>query len=186
MYIKKNKLRASIEKVILKTLAVSGMLTLALLAPNALILLRQLDKGKVRKQNPKYLIAEAVKRLSRKKLIDVDCKTGKVVLNKRGQRLLILLGEGKIKLRKQKNWDGKWRMAIFDIPEKRRRSRQQLRFLLSNIGFLRLQDSVWIYPYEAEEIITLLKIDNFLQKEVLYLVVEKVENDEKIRQHFSL
>ncbi|MDO8492447.1 MAG: CRISPR-associated endonuclease Cas2 [bacterium] len=186
METKKIESRIDIEKVILRTLAVSGMLTLALLAPNALMLLRQLDKGKVRKKNPKYLIAEAVNRLSRKKLIEVENKTGKVTLSSKGQKLLVLLGEGRVRIRKQKNWDGKWRMVIFDIPEKRRGSRRQLRFLLSNIGFLRLQDSVWIYPYEAEEIITLLKIDNFLQKEVLYLVIEKIENNEKIRQHFNI
>ncbi|MDO8492626.1 MAG: CRISPR-associated endonuclease Cas2 [bacterium] len=180
------KSRLNIERIILRTLAVSGMLAIVLLAPNALMLLKQLDKGKKRKKNPKYLITSAVKRLSEKKLINVDDKNGKVSLSPKGQHLLALLGDGNLKHKKQKTWDQKWRMVIFDIPEKRKRSREQLRLLLNQIGFLRLQDSVWVYPYETSEMITLLKIDNFLRQEVLYLVVEQIENDQIIRGYFNL
>ena len=41
-------------------------------------------------------------------------------------------------------WDGKWRVLIFDINE-RRRLRTQLRRLLDGVGFVRLQDRL-AYP----------------------------------------
>jgi len=43
----------------------------------------------------------------------------------------------------KQDWDGKWRLVIFDIPEKRRVVRNVLRRQLINWGFQRLQHSVW-------------------------------------------
>lgn len=40
-------------------------------------------------------------------------------------------------------WDGKWRLVIFDIPEKRRPARDLLRQKLKEWGFTHLQKSVW-------------------------------------------
>ncbi len=41
-------------------------------------------------------------------------------------------------------WDGKWRVAVFDIPEQNRRIRQALRMGLRMLEFKPLQKSVWI------------------------------------------
>lgn len=40
-------------------------------------------------------------------------------------------------------WDGKWRLVIWDIPEKRRVARDLLRYKLKQLGFERFQKSVW-------------------------------------------
>ncbi len=45
-------------------------------------------------------------------------------------------------------WDGFWRIVIFDVPEKRRRSRDVLRKQLRLLGFGRLQNSTYISPYD--------------------------------------
>lgn len=41
-------------------------------------------------------------------------------------------------------WDGKWRVVIFDVPEKRRSARDLLRHNLKNWGFTPWQQSVWV------------------------------------------
>lgn len=41
-------------------------------------------------------------------------------------------------------WDGKWRIVIFDIPEERRIIRNLFRRNLKKWGFKQLQKSVWI------------------------------------------
>src|SRR3989344_7614969 len=41
-------------------------------------------------------------------------------------------------------WDGKWRVVIFDIPEKRRAARDLLRHNLKSWGFTPWQQSVWV------------------------------------------
>lgn len=40
-------------------------------------------------------------------------------------------------------WDEKWRLVIWDIPEKKKKVRDTLRFKLKYLGFTKLQDSVW-------------------------------------------
>lgn len=40
-------------------------------------------------------------------------------------------------------WDKRWRLAIWDIPEKRRIARDLLRFKLKQLGFNQWQKSVW-------------------------------------------
>lgn len=83
-------------------------------------------------------------------------------------------------------WDKKWRIVIFDIPEKRRRTRDEVRRLLTSVGFYRLQNSVWVYPYDFEDIIGLLKTDLGIGKDVLYIIADEIENDKYLRQHFHL
>ncbi|MEK7617196.1 MAG: hypothetical protein AAB414_04010 [Patescibacteria group bacterium] len=40
-------------------------------------------------------------------------------------------------------WDGKWRLVIWDVPEKRRAARDLLRYKLKQLGFKQWQQSVW-------------------------------------------
>lgn len=42
-----------------------------------------------------------------------------------------------------KNWDGKWRIVVWDVPEKRRQARDLLRYKLKQLGFTQWQKSVW-------------------------------------------
>lgn len=45
-------------------------------------------------------------------------------------------------------WDGKWRVVIFDIPEKQRNLRDDLRLELKKLGFGCWQRSVWVTPFD--------------------------------------
>lgn len=53
----------------------------------------------------------------------------------------------------KRTWDGKMYLVTYDIPEKQRRSRDLLREYLKRLGCGRLQDSVWITPYDPTEIL---------------------------------
>lgn len=57
----------------------------------------------------------------------------------------------KLEMAKRKRWDGKWRIVIFDVPEKLRGKRDLLRKELTEFGFMQLQKSVWAYPYPLPE-----------------------------------
>ena len=91
-----------------------------------------------------------------------------------------------LKLQRRRRWDKRWRVIAFDIPERRRNIRDRLRIVMRDAGFYRLQDSVWLYPYDCEDFITLLKADLKIGAAVLYMVVEQIENDGKLKEHFSL
>lgn len=49
--------------------------------------------------------------------------------------------------RDYKNWDGKWRIVVYTIPEKLREDRNNLREKLKDFGFGNLGNSIWISPY---------------------------------------
>lgn len=48
-----------------------------------------------------------------------------------------------------KGWDKKWRIAVFDIPEKEKKTRELLRRKLVSLGFGELQKSVYISPLDV-------------------------------------
>jgi len=65
-------------------------------------------------------------------------------------RLLALGGRDPV-AQWNRNWDGIWRMVIFDIPVLRSVERDNLRKSLKNRGFGCLQQSVWITPDPVTE-----------------------------------
>jgi DNA-binding transcriptional regulator PaaX len=77
-------------------------------------------------------------------------------------------------------------MLVFDIPEGRRYIRQKVRNTLRSIGFYRLQDSVWVFPYDCSEFVTLLKADFKVGKDLLYLIADSIEDDIKVKDYFNL
>lgn len=77
-------------------------------------------------------------------------------------------------------------MLIFDIPEQKKGLREKIRTTLQRVGFVRLQDSVWIYPYDCEDLITLLKADFKVGKDMLYMIVDTLEYDSPLRSQFGL
>jgi len=57
----------------------------------------------------------------------------------------------------QRNWDGTWRLLLFDVPSAQRVKREALRGKLIELGFSMLQKSVWVHPYECAKEVALLK-----------------------------
>lgn len=56
-----------------------------------------------------------------------------------------------------REWDGKWRMVLFDIPESKNSLRQKLRKILKENQFGCLQRSVWISPRSMDSINDLVR-----------------------------
>ncbi len=52
-----------------------------------------------------------------------------------------------------RDWDGLWRMAVFDVPEKENAKRAQLRRMLRDRRWGCLQRSVWVSPDPIDEAI---------------------------------
>lgn len=90
------------------------------------------------------------------------------------------------KLLKTALWDHKWRMAIFDIPEIYAPLRRKIRDILKRAGFIKLQQSVWVFPHECKELIRLIKEESGLSRYVLYGVLDHIEGEERLRKLFRL
>lgn len=174
----------SVERAILLSLKGSALLSVALLAPNALQFLpkRGLDRFFPRQA------ATTLSRLAQKNLVRFESRNGKryARLTEEGERRLAFDLDKAARGEAKRAWDGQWRLVVFDIPESRRGVRRRLRDLMRRVGFYRLQDSVWTYPYDCEELLALIKADLRIGKDVLYAVASSIENDRHLRAHFSL
>ena len=71
-----------------------------------------------------------------------------------------------------KEWDGKWRMLMYTIPEEKRRIRDELRKELIWSGFGSIANGCWISPNNLEKEVHLL-IENYdIQAHVDFFVAE--------------
>lgn len=173
----------NIQKMILETVAVAGLLSVALVAPNVLGAMRKMNLPLTPRQDT--AIARARKRLVEKGLLRYE--QNKLRLTEKGSAALARLDLAAYGQKKKKQrWDKRWRLLIFDIPEKRRGTREKIRRTLISIGFMRLQDSVWIYPYDCEDLIMLLKSEFRIGKDMLYAIIEELEYDTPVREYFDL
>lgn len=87
---------------------------------------------------------------------------------------------------KKKEWDGKWFLVFFDVPEIQRNKRNYLRRFLTQIGFFRYQKSVYIYPFECEKEIILIKKIVEGAKYMKYIVAEKIEDESDVKAYFHI
>lgn len=184
---KRRQRKNVLTHLVLSTVGIAGGLAIALVAPNAIGAMSKL--GLVPGRRQKDSINQARDRLIRQGLIKVG--GGYLRVTSRGEVALRLLedrdsrvpGHGR---RQPERWDGRWRVLIFDIPETKRATRDKIRRSLMSVGFIRLQDSVWAYPYDCEDFVALLKADFKIGRDVLYLIVEEMEADQSLRQRFGL
>lgn len=83
-------------------------------------------------------------------------------INKHGRPHLKLTPQGREEIitkvpffkRGSQEWDGHWRIVLFDIPEGKRQRRDLLRRHLKQLGFGQWQKSVWVSPFKVEELLT--------------------------------
>ncbi|OHB15276.1 MAG: hypothetical protein A2431_01635 [Candidatus Zambryskibacteria bacterium RIFOXYC1_FULL_39_10] len=174
--------RKNLQNIILQTVSVAGVISVGLVAPKVLLAMKRA------KMIPGFRQKESIE-VSRKRLINkgmMELKNSELKITSKGRFFLARnTFYKKTKINKEK-WDGKWRVLIFDIPEHLRFVRDQIRATLVSVGFRRLQDSVWIYPYDCEELIILLKADLEIGKDLLYMIVDTLEADEDIIDYFGL
>lgn len=129
--------------------------------------------------------------LAKEKLIEekmLPDGTMKPILTKEGkkQASLLMLFRGVADFKKPKNWDKKWRIVIFDIPEGDRVFRSILRQHLRALSFFKLQQSVFISPYPCEKMISDLINIYSASRYVKVITAIKVDDEKRIKKHFSI
>ncbi len=182
---RKRKKKRDIQNAVLAAVAVTGSVVFAAIAGNAIQLLDYLPNEKY---NLRHQAKSATGRLVAKRYASWVERDGKKYLRiTPAGRKVLAFEQAKVALKNQKKkWDGRWRMVAFDIPERRRAIRSRLRAVMQEIGFVRLQDSVWVYPYDCEDFIALLKAELKIGKDVLYAIADTIEHDKNLRRQFAL
>lgn len=124
-------------------------------------------------------------RMSKRGIVRLSTKNGQkfIEITKRGQLEILL---AKARMVKPMNWDGKWRILIFDIPEETKKLRNHLRALLKRNGFKKLQASVFINPHPLnKEAIEYLKETNLIDY-IRIIRADKIDDDADLRRRFKL
>ncbi len=137
--------------------------------------------------NKRYL-SRTIARLKKQKDIQVTEKNNQIIiqLSKNGKEKVINNAIDELDIQQPKNWDGKWRLVIYDISSKRKSTVNSLRKRLLSFGFLPFQESVFIYPYSCFKEIELLRGFYGLSAEIHYLVVCNLENEDVFKGYFNL
>lgn len=117
----------------------------------------------------KSAVSKAIARLKEKGFVEKDkTDVGSVILKltDEGKTALMLTSD-------EVDWDGKWRIVIFDIPEQKRVIRNLFRRNLKKWGFKPLQKSVWISKKKImDKLISYIK-DLGIEKWVMVFESEK-------------
>lgn len=180
---RKRRKKQNLQRALLLTLATAGLVAWAVMAPNTIRLLKYLPNDPIRYR----LRTAAGKLVAKKYAVWVKRNDSYCLRITETGRKAIAFEQSRLSLSNTKRkWDGRWRIVTFDIPERRRSIRARLREMMKSIGFVRLQESVWVYPYDCEEFIALLKAELKIGRSVLYVIADSIEQDKVLRAHFSL
>lgn len=182
--------KRSLTADVLLMAAAGPIILSSLFLPNTPKMLKPLIKlhknwNKIKHQR----IHEAIRRLNKKRLVELEQKDNELYLKitENGKTLIKNFDYDNIKLPHYKKWDKRWRMVIFDVPEKKNKERRALSLKLKDLGFYPLQESVYIYPYDCQNeidfICSFLSIDRYVN----YCVLETLDKREgKLRIFFDL
>jgi hypothetical protein len=137
--IEKKVRKANIQRIILESIQVAGVLSMLALAPNVLWSMKKLGFKLHKRQSES--IKRARQTLIKRQFIKLTGDSLKITQSGKAYLLkCLLLGEDK-KLNVNKKWDKKWRVVIFDIPERHRGLRDVFRKRLRQLSLYQLQKS---------------------------------------------
>jgi|CryGeyStandDraft_7_1057128.scaffolds.fasta_scaffold101909_1 CRISPR-associated endonuclease Cas2 len=179
----------TIGKTILLLLGAAAVLTLGIIAPNATLMLKLFtQKDKRLRRYKSQSVRNALYRLRKQKLVSIGEEKGMTVvkITEKGKTRVLKYQIENLKIPRPDIWDQKWRLVIFDIPVNRKLAREILREKLKNLGFYKLQKSVWLYPYPCEKEIDFIKEVYEIGDYVQLVVAEKIDDEEKYKKVFNL
>jgi len=160
--------------------------TLPIMVKNIIKILKEVKKLKVEEEK----IKKSLRSLEKREIINlVETDENVYVYLKDKENLQVLKYSIKSLLefkKKNKKWNGKWFLVFFDVPEIQRNKRDYLRRFLQQLGFYQYQKSVYLFPYECEEEVTLIKKIVEGAKYMKYIIAEKIEDEDLAKTFFHL
>ncbi len=135
------------------------------------------------------VLRDSIRRLYQSKLVDVkEDENGalSLMLTDNGEKKILQYDLDNIKIKEPLEWDGAWRMVVFDIPESQKQGRDALAIKLKQLGFYPLQKSVFVHPYECrDEIDFIVELFN-LRPFVRFMRVKEIDVELDLKYRFGL
>lgn len=132
-------------------------------------------------------LKKVASKIYKDRLVEIIEKNRKQYLKitNKGRKQLVEFNIDTVEIKKQK-WDGCFRLVMFDIPEIQQIARRALRDKLKEIGFIKIQKSVWASPYECKNEIDFITTVYGVERFVNYAVVKEIDNAVYLRSVFNL
>jgi len=179
-----------LTQAVLIVIAGGAVLLTALIAPNALQLFRPFIRGQRRRTNEdRDRVQKALRRLSQRRFVAIEWKGDDAILTitQRGQRYIKRLRFEQLSVPKPSRWDEKWRLVIFDIPERFGTARRAFNAKLHELGFFQLQKSAFVSPYECRDELDFVCDFFHIRKFVQYIQTKHLDQMENTaRRHYAL
>ncbi|MBI2356195.1 MAG: hypothetical protein HYV13_03270 [Candidatus Doudnabacteria bacterium] len=176
---------SEILKYVLLGIGLTGLVLVAITAPNLFSALGQFTG---RKGYRKQQIRRAFDYARKSQMIEIK-KTPSgyaVMLTEKGKERMAKFRLGELELAKPKKWDGKWRVVIFDIPERYKLSRLVFAKKLKELGLAQMQKSVWVWPYDLQDEIDLMKEAYEIRPFVRLILAQNIDRQTDLLKFFNL
>ncbi|MDP4000955.1 MAG: hypothetical protein Q8P83_01835 [bacterium] len=175
-----------IKNILLGLGAVGGVIVVSIVAPNLFSILSPRYKTVTKYTNNQ--VKRSLKRLEMNDMVNISEKDSMVKINltKNGERKVIEYNLENLKIKRDKSWDRKWRIVIFDIPEKYKSNRTVFARKLRELGFVNLQKSVWVTPYPCEDEIDFLKEIYEIRPFIRLITADRIDIQHDLLKQFKL
>lgn len=184
------ELRKAILEVIILTLLSGGGHPLRPTLPLMIKTITKLLKGLKKLDVEEEKVRRVLDSLERKEIISLEEKGEEIYVHSLNENNPLVIKYSIKELldfkKKNKKWNGKWFLVFFDVPEIQRNKRNYLRQFLKKLGFYQYQKSVYIFPYECEKEVALIKKIVEGAKYMKYIIAEKIEDETIIKRFFGL
>lgn len=134
-------------------------------------------------------LRKAIKSLYESKLITEKQNpngTITLVLTDKGKQRALTYDLDNMEIKVPRQWDKKWRVVLFDIPEKIKKIRETMRYYLKNLGFYEFQKSVFVHPYDCKDEVDYLIEFYDIRKFVRFIIADSLDNELHLKKHFKL
>lgn len=178
-FIKNHPIAGSAMKAILALAAIGGVVTLAATAPGLMAVFGKEKFRHAREKRERYQqLWKSFYALKKKGHFEYkgEDKDGKSIyqLTEKGMSKVKKFTLETLELAPPAKWDGKWRLVIFDIPEKFKKTRRLFQRKLREMNFFPLQKSAFVHPFPCDAEIAFLKdllqihpfVEVFVTKEI--------------------
>lgn len=186
--------REELAKNILKGMLIAGVIAVASTSPYFVPSLMKDFKKYVKyrmrdNKNKNRKFTNTFYYLKNRGLVKIEDRNGQIFisLTEEGKKRAGKYQINDLKIEKTKKWDKNWWVLIFDVKDKHRIKREALRGKIKELGLFQLQKSVWIFPYNFQKEIELLRsFFGLTDEEMKVIVASKIENDSEARSFFGL
>jgi DNA-binding transcriptional regulator PaaX len=108
-----------------------------------------------------------------------------MILTDKGRKRALRYHLDALVISRPKKWNGKWHVVMYDIPEDKKTLRYELHRKITSMGFVELQHSVFVHPYECIDQIEFLIEAYDARPYIRRLVAEEIDITEPIKRAFS-